>query len=50
MNIYFDSLYTTINFLYNKALNISNLLYTWEDFNIRDAEWDLSVFLHSAAG
>ena len=40
MNIYFDSLYT-IDFLSNKALNISNLLYIRGDFNIRYTEQDL---------
>jgi len=45
MNIYSNSLYTAVDFLSNKALNIPNLLYMEEDFNIRDTdtEWDLSV-------
>ena len=38
MSIYFNSIYTTVNFLSNKALNILNLLYRGEDFNIRDTE------------
>ena len=36
INIYSQSLYTAINFLSNKALNISNLLFIEKDFNIRD--------------
>ena len=36
INIYSKSLYTAINFLSNKALNISNLLFVEKDFNIRD--------------
>ena len=43
MNVYSDSLHTVVDFLYDKALNISNLLYMEEDFNIRDAECDLSI-------
>jgi len=38
-----------LDFLSNKALNIPNLLYMREDFNIRDAKWNLSVSLHSVA-
>ena len=36
INIYFNSLYTAINFLSNKALNISNLLFVEKYFNIRN--------------
>ena len=39
INIYSQSLYTAINFLSNKALNISNLLFIEKDFNIRDIRW-----------
>ena len=38
MNVYSDDLYTAVNFLSRKALNIPNLLYMGGDFNIRDAE------------
>ena len=37
------------DFLYDKALNIPNLLYMEEDFNIRDAECDLSISSYLAA-
>ena len=50
MNVYSDDLYTAVDFLSRKALNIPNLLCIGGDFNIRDAEWDLSVLLHPAAG
>jgi len=50
MNVYSDNLYTTVDFLIREALNISNLLYMGEDFNIRDAEWNPSVLLHPVAG
>ena len=38
MNVYSDDLYTAVNFLSREALNIPNLLYMGEDFNIRDTE------------
>jgi len=38
-----------LDFLSNKVLNIPNLLYMREDFNIRNAKWNLSISLHSAA-
>ena len=50
MNVYSNSLHNAMKFLYNKALNIHNLLYMEEDFNVRDTEWNLSVSSHSAAG
>jgi len=50
MNVYSDDLHTAVNFLSREALNISNLLYIGGDFNIRDAEWDPSMSLHSTAG
>ena len=50
MNVYSDDLHTAVNFLTREALNIPNLLYMGGDFNIRDAEWDPSVSLHSATG
>jgi len=43
MNVYSDSFHTTVDFLSNKALNISNLLYIKKDFNIRDIKWGLSI-------
>jgi len=52
MNFYSDSLHTTVDFLFNKALhipNLPNLLYMGGDFNVRNAEWDLSVSSHSVA-
>ena len=50
MNVYLDNLYTIVEFLTRKALSIPNLLYMGRDFNIRDAKWDPSILLHSAAG
>jgi len=50
MNVYSDDLHTAVDFLSREALNIPNLLYMGGDFNIRDAEWDLSVSSHPAAG
>jgi len=50
MNVYSDDLHTIVDFLSNKPLNIPNLLYMRENFNIRDAKWDPFVSLHSAAG
>ena len=46
MNVYSNSLHTTMDFLSNKALNIPNLLYIGGNFNIRDTEWDISVSSH----
>ena len=50
INVYSDDLHTAVNFLTKEALNIPNLLYMGRDFNIRDAEWDPSISLHSATG
>ena len=50
MNVYSDDLYTAVDFLSRKALNIPNLLYMGGDFNIRDTKWDPSVSSHPAAG
>jgi len=50
MNVYSDDLHIAVDFLSREALNIPNLLYMSRDFNIRDAEWDPSVSLHSTAG
>ena len=49
MNVYSDSFHTTVDFLSNKALNISNLLYIEEDFNVRDTKWDLSISSYPTA-
>ena len=38
INVYSDSLYTPVDFLFNKVPNIPNLLYIRGDFNIRDAK------------
>ena len=38
MNVYLDNLHTAVDFLAGEALNIPNLLYMGEDFNIRDPE------------
>ena len=35
--------------MFSKALNISNLLYIREDFNIKDAEWNLVISSYSVA-
>jgi len=50
VSIYSDNLHIAVNFLTREALNIPNLLYIGGDFNIRDAEWNLSVSLYSAVG
>jgi len=50
MNVYLDNFYTTFEFLTRKALSIPNLLYMGRNFNIRDAKWNPSILLHSAAG
>ena len=42
-------IHTVVDFLYNKALNIPNLLYMEEDFNIRDVEYNLSISSYLAA-
>ena len=50
MNVCSNSLYNAVDFLFNKALNIPNLLYMEMNFNIRNIEWDLSASSHSVAG
>ena len=50
INVYSNSLYTAVNFLSNKDLNISSLLYMKEDFNIRVTEWNPSVSSYPTAG
>ena len=49
MNVYSHNLHTSVDFLFNKALNISNLLYIEEDCNVRDAKLNSFVSLHSIA-
>ena len=40
LNIYSDSLHSTLKYLKNTEMNISNLLIMTGDFNIRDNIWD----------
>ena len=47
MNIYSDLSHTTLKYLKNTEVNISNLLIMTEDFNIRDSAWDLLFPHHS---
>ena len=49
MNIYSNSLHTAVDFLSSKTLNISNLLYIEENFNVRSVKWDPSVSSHPVA-
>jgi len=49
MNVYSKSLYTTVDILSNKALNISNLLYR-RKLEQQSAKWDPFISSHSAAG
>ena len=48
MNIYSDSLHSTLKYLKDTEVNIPNLLIMTGDFNIRDSIWDLSFPHHSA--
>jgi len=50
MNVYLDDLYTAVGFLSREALNISNLVYIGGDFNIKNAEWDISVSSYPTTG
>jgi len=50
MNVYSDDRYSAVKFMLDQIIDIPNLLYMGEDFNIRDTEWDPSVSSHSAAG
>ena len=45
MNIYSDSSHTTLKYLKNTEVDISNLLIMTGDFNIRDSAWD-PIFPH----
>ena len=50
INVYSNSLYTVGDFFSNKALNIPNLLYIGENFNVRDAKWNLFISSYSTTG
>jgi len=50
MNVYLDDWQSAVKFMLDQVINIPNLLYMGGDFNIRDAEWDLFVSVHPAAG
>jgi len=45
MNVYSDSSHTTLKYLKDTEVNLSNLIIMAGDFNIRDSIWDL-VFPH----
>ena len=48
MNIYSNSSHSTLKYLKDTEVNITNLLIMTGDFNIRDIIWDLSFPHHSA--
>ena len=48
MNIYSNSSHSTLKYLKDTEVNITNLLIMTGDFNIRDSIWDLSFPHHSA--
>ena len=50
MNVYSDDRHSAVKFMLDQIIDIPNLLYMGGDFNIRDAEWDPSVFSYPAAG
>ena len=50
MNVYSDDRHSAVKFMLDQIIDIPNLLYMGGDFNIRDVEWDPSVFSHSTAG
>jgi len=50
MNVYSDDRHSAVKFMLDQIIDIPNLLYIGEDFNIRDAEWNPSVSSHPAAG
>ena len=47
MNIYSDSSYTTLKYLKDTEVNLSNLLIMAGNFNIRDSFWDVAFPHHS---
>ena len=44
MNVYSDNLYTAMDFLSCRALNISNLLYIGKNLNVKNTKYDPSIF------
>ena len=48
MNIYSDSSHSTLKYLIDTEVNISNLLVMTGNFNIRDSIWDPSFLHHSS--
>ena len=47
MNVYSDSSHTTLKYLKDTEVNLSNLLIMASDFNIRNSFWDLAFPHHS---
>jgi len=47
MNVYSDSSHTTLKYLKNTEINLSNLFIMAGDFNIRDSYWDPAYPYHS---
>ena len=50
INVYLNNCQSAVKFMLDQVIDIPNLLYMDGDFNIRDAEWDLSVSVHPATG
>ena len=50
VNVYSDDCHSAVKFMLDQIIDIPNLLYMGGNFNIRDVEWDPSVFSHPAAG
>ena len=50
MNVYLDNHHSAAKFMLDQVINIPNLLYIGENFNIRDTKQNLFVFAYSAAG
>jgi len=49
MNVYSDDCHSAVKFMLHQIIDISNLLYMDRTFNIKDVEWDPSVFSHPIA-
>ncbi len=49
MNVYSDSSHSTLKYLKDTEVNISNLLIITGDFNIRDSIWNPSYPHHSSS-
>ena len=47
MTVYSDSSHTTLKYLKDTEVNLSNLLIMADDFNIRDSFWDPAFSHHS---